>query len=137
MVAELALLPRERRVLVPGSRVAVTGAGGYSGRVLTRALLDAGVRVLNLTGRPEGGTPFGGGVESRSFEWARPDALERSLAGCEVLFNTYWIRFPRGAATHELAVERSGLLFQAARRAGVRRIVHTSIANLDPRSPLS
>ncbi|MBI5434757.1 MAG: NAD(P)H-binding protein [Planctomycetes bacterium] len=151
MDTELAVLPSKRLRLAAGARVAVTGAGGYSGRVLTRALLDAGIRVVNLTGAPDRPTPFGAQptpfaaqpapssaqVESRAFAWDRPGELERSLAGCEVLFNTYWIRFPRGAATHELAVRRSGQLFDAARRAGVRRIVHTSIAKPDLGSSLS
>lgn len=134
--ADPATLPTVRRRLRPGARVAVTGAGGYSGRALTRALLDGGVEVVNLTGDPTRPTPFGDRVRSIGFAWDRPEALARALEGCVALCNTYWIRFPRGAATHELAVARSQALFAAAARAGVPRIVHTSIAKPDPRSPL-
>lgn len=132
-----ATLPARRTLLAPGARVAVTGAGGYSGRVLTQALLDGDVEVTNLTGHPERGTPFGDRITTHAFAWDRPAELARSLQGCRVLFNTYWIRFPRGHATHELAVARSCQLFEAARQAGVARIVHTSIARPDARSPLS
>jgi NADH dehydrogenase len=45
------------------------------------------------------------------------------------LYNTYWVRFERGAATYAGAVQNSKALFHAARRAGVRRIVHLSITN--------
>jgi NADH dehydrogenase len=105
--------------------------------VLARALLDGGVEVVDLTGHPERGSAFGARVATVPFAWERPGELQRSLAGCRVLFNTYWIRFPRGGATHELAVARSAQLFEAARRAGVERIVHTSIVRPDPASPLS
>jgi NADH dehydrogenase len=55
--------------------------------------------------------------------------LEDELAGCEVLYNTYWIRFPRGGQTYRQAIERSRRLFAAASAAGVRRIVHVSVTN--------
>ena len=45
------------------------------------------------------------------------------------------MRFPHGEVTHETAVANSRLLFQAAARAGVRRIVHVSITHADPASP--
>jgi NADH dehydrogenase len=53
----------------------------------------------------------------------------RSLDGIDTLYNTYWIRFSGYGITHEDAVRNSTTLFEAAREAGVRRIVHVSIAN--------
>ena len=50
-------------------------------------------------------------------------------AGSGVLYNTYWIRFGRGRTTFDQAVENSKLLFEAAAKAGVGRIVHFSVAN--------
>jgi NADH dehydrogenase len=55
--------------------------------------------------------------------------LTRSLQGASVLYNTYWVRFNHGGATFDEAVANSRALIQAAREAGVRRIVHLSIAN--------
>src|SRR5208283_3415503 len=49
--------------------------------------------------------------------------------GAATLYNTYWVRFPRGNITYERAVENTRILVNAAREAGVRRIVHLSITN--------
>ena len=59
----------------------------------------------------------------------------RSLEGADVLFNTYWIRFPRDGADFASAVANSRTLFEAAGRAGVRRIVHLSVTNAAADSP--
>ncbi len=46
------------------------------------------------------------------------------------------MRFPRGGSTFETAVQNTSTLLSAARSAGVRRIVHVSIANPSLQSPL-
>ena len=53
-----------------------------------------------------------------------------------MLYNTYWVRFNHRTFTHAEAVRNTCTLFDAAKRAGVRRIVHVSITNPDERSPL-
>jgi uncharacterized protein YbjT (DUF2867 family) len=58
-----------------------------------------------------------------------------SLRGSTTLYNTYWVRFARGQATHELAVANSRTLFRAARTADVQRIVHLSITHPTIDSP--
>ena len=55
--------------------------------------------------------------------------LVRSLRGASVLYNTYWVRFNHGRSTFDQAVDNSRVLIQAAKEAGVRKIVHVSIAN--------
>jgi NADH dehydrogenase len=107
----------------------VTGAFGFTGRHVTELLLARGLRVRTLTGHPERPNPFGERVEARGFSWDDPAALAESLRGAEVLYNTYWIRFARGELTFQRAEENSRALFIAAREAGVRRVVHVSIAN--------
>jgi NADH dehydrogenase len=52
-----------------------------------------------------------------------------------VLYNTYWIRYNHRNFTRAQAVENSLILFDAARQAGVERIVHVSIANPSEDSP--
>jgi uncharacterized protein YbjT (DUF2867 family) len=109
---------------------AVTGAFGYSGAAIARDLLLAGHRVRTLTGHP-GRAPADTAVDVRPMDFGDPSALERDLRGVHTLYNTYWIRFPRGGATHYTAVANSRVLFDAAARAGVQRIVHSSITHAD------
>ena len=115
---------------------AVTGAFGYSGLHIARRLLDQGVAVRSLTGHPDRPDPFGGRVEVRRFHFEDAVRMRDALADVKVLYNTYWVRFARGATSHARAVEHSRRLFQAAVEAGVERIVHVSITNPSPDSPL-
>jgi NADH dehydrogenase len=39
---------------------AVTGATGYTGKDITKRLLEKGERVINITGHPGRMNPFGG-----------------------------------------------------------------------------
>ena len=107
----------------------VTGAFSYTGRYIARRLLDAGVRVRTLTGHPDREDPFGGRVEVAPLDFSDGGGLRRSMEGAGVLYNTYWVRFARGETTFERAVANSAALFEAARDAGVGRIVHVSITN--------
>jgi nucleoside-diphosphate-sugar epimerase len=106
----------------------VTGAFSYSGAAIARRLLAEGHQVRTLTGHP-GRAPAGTPIDVRPLDFAAPDELQRSLAGAHTLYNTYWVRFAHGQASHEAAVASSSLLFAAAKDAGVQRIVHVSITN--------
>ena len=111
----------------------VTGAFGYSGAAIARDLLAAGHQVRTLTGHP-GRAPAGTPIDVRPLDFTDAGALERDLRGARTLYNTYWVRFAHGEVTHETAVANSRVLFQAAARAGVQRIVHVSITHADPDS---
>lgn len=114
----------------------VTGAFGYSGKYIARRLLEAGKRVRTLTNSTQRHNPFGSLVEAHPYHFDRPDELVRSLDGAAVLYNTYWVRFDHRDFTHSQAVQNTLTLFDAARRAGVRRVVHISITNPSLDSPL-
>ena len=116
----------------------VTGAFGYSGKYIATRLLAAGVRVRTLTNSRQRANPFGGQVEAHPFNFDNPAALVESLRGAIVLYNTYWIRFNTTLPgfQHSVAVENTLKLFEAARQAGVQRVVHTSITNPSEDSPL-
>ena len=120
----------------PRDTAVVTGAFSYTGRYISRRLLDDGVRVKTLTGHPDRGDPFGGQVEAAPLDFSDPDGLSRSMQGATVFFNTYWVRFERGRTTFDRAVENSGVLFEAARKAGISRIVHISVSHASSDSTL-
>ncbi|MDP3185816.1 MAG: NAD(P)H-binding protein, partial [Anaerolineales bacterium] len=114
----------------------VTGAFGYSGKYIAARLLAEGRRVCTLTNSVKRANPFGGKVEARPFNFDRPDELVESLRGAEVLYNTYWVRFNYSFFKHESAVQNTLALFDAAKKAGVKRVVHVSITNPSEDSPL-
>ncbi|MBI4310184.1 MAG: NAD(P)H-binding protein [Chloroflexi bacterium] len=115
---------------------AVTGAFSYTGKYIARRLLAEGRDVCTLTGHPGRDDPFDGCVEVRPYAFDDPAGLARSLDGVDTFYVTYWVRFPLGRVTFEGAVRNTLALFDAARRAGVRRVVYVSITNADEASPL-
>jgi len=117
-------------------KIAVTGAFGYSGRYIAARLLAAGQEVITLTNSVGRENPFGNKVQAMPFNFDQPDRLRESLRGVEVLINTYWVRFDHRLFSHQQAVANTEVLFQAAKAAGVRRIVHVSITNPDINSDL-
>jgi NADH dehydrogenase len=107
----------------------VTGAFSYSGSCIAERLLDSGRAVKTLTYHPERRHSLRSRVHASPYRFDDPTALTRQLRGVNTLYNTYWVRFDHGTTTFANAVENSRMLFHAARRAGVARIVHVSIAN--------
>jgi NADH dehydrogenase len=115
---------------------AVTGAFGYSGRYIARRLLDAGHQVITLTNTVPATDPFAGRIRRFPLAFDRPGDLAASLWDVKVLYNTYWVRFNHPRFTHAQAVQHTRVLFEAARQAGVERVVHVSITNPSRTSPL-
>jgi NADH dehydrogenase len=114
----------------------VTGAFSYSGGHIAQRLLDQGRNVRTLTFHPDRQHALRDQVDVRRYTFDDPAELERSLEGVTTLYNTYWVRFDYGRSTFANAIENSRTLFFAAKRAGVQRIVHVSIANPSIDSPL-
>ena len=112
----------------------VTGAFSYTGQAIARALVAEGGDVWSLSRRQESLPDLPLRVEPLQF--VDEPLLVESLRGARTLYNTYWIRFPHGGVRFEDAVENSNILFRAARRAGIRRVVHVSVSNASPESPL-
>ena len=110
-------------------RIAITGAYSYTGKYIARRLLERGEDLITLTGHSERSDPFGGRVPAHPLNFENEDGLAASLKGADVLVNTYWVRFDRGANTQPRAVENTRKLISAASRAGVNRVVHISITN--------
>ena len=125
-------------------RVAITGAVSYSGRYIAKRVLDGGGEVVNLSRR---GVPIAMSLTSAEAEkleasrvrpvWEDVDGLAEAMKGCEVLFCTYWQRFVEksGDDAHVEAARRCERLFEAAKRASVRKIVFTSHTRASLESP--
>jgi len=109
-------------------KIAVTGAFSYSGKYITRRLLECGEEVITLTGHPNRPNPFDGQVKAYPLDFDET-SMAKSMQGVDVLVNTYWVRFDKGENTQPRAVENTQKLIKAARAAGVERVVHISIAN--------
>jgi NADH dehydrogenase len=114
----------------------VTGGYGYSGRYIAARLLARGERVRTLTNSTNRANPFGGRVEAVPLHFDDPNALRRALEGADVLYNTYWVRFDHKDFRQSSAIANTRRLFDAAKAAGVRRIIHVSITNPSAESPL-
>lgn len=113
----------------------VTGAFGFSGKYITARLIQKGLHVRTLTQKSPSISPFDGVVKAFPFNFDRPDQLAEHLRGVNVLYNTYWVRFNYSHFSHSEAVDNTLRMFEAAQRAGVRRIVHLSITNPSEDSP--
>jgi nucleoside-diphosphate-sugar epimerase len=114
----------------------VTGAFSYSGSRIAELLIESGREVRTLTHHQDREHPLRARVQAAPYRFDDLATLARSLEGISTLYNTYWVRFERDRTTFADAVANSRVLFEAARLAGVARIVHVSIANPSPDSRL-
>jgi uncharacterized protein YbjT (DUF2867 family) len=115
---------------------AVTGVFSYTGRAIAETLVGSGVPVRGLVRAVAVDHPLAGRVDARLVDLADEPRLVTALAEVDTLYSTYWIRYERGSMTFARAIDNAERLFRAARRAGVRRIVHVSVAGADPTSPV-
>jgi uncharacterized protein YbjT (DUF2867 family) len=107
----------------------VTGAFGFSGQQIAKRLLARGETVRTLTNHARPESSLYGKVQVYPLEFGSIEQLVAAMVGADVVYNTYWVRFPYGEMTHERAVKNTNQLILAAEAAGVRRIVHVSITN--------
>ena len=101
---------------------AVTGAFSYTGRFIARRLLEDGRRVRTLTNhshRP-GAEDVEAAVEVEPLRFDDRSRLIASLRGVDVLYNTYWVRFPHSGLDFDLAVGnfQRTLIEQAIQKSG-------------------
>jgi NADH dehydrogenase len=139
----------------PRPTAAVTGAFSYTGRYLTRRLLDAGYNVINLSGNPRpeavasfteeerthrlSSVPLDFSQTCPSFSASASSAtsLPAALEGVDVLFCTYWIRFAVDGDSHTKAADRVAGLFDLAKRVGVGKVVFSSHTQATESSPFT
>lgn len=112
------------------SSALVTGATGFVGMWVARQLVEEGVAVRVLV-RPESDRRNLSGLDVEVVEGdlRDPDSLKVAVAGCDEVYHVaafYSTAEDDGTLMYAINVGGTKELFKAARRAGVRRIVHTS-----------
>lgn len=120
----------------PGIAV-VTGAFSYTGSAVAKSLLARGFAVRTLTNRRAPVNDPGGPIETYPLQFEDPGRLSEAMRGARVLVNTYWVRYPYVGVGFDQAVLNTGILLRSAREAGVERVVHVSVSNPSPDSPLA
>lgn len=108
--------------------IAVTGATGQLGRPIIESLKSkvAADGIVALVRSPEKAGDLG--VEARAFDYSRADQLAPALAGVDTLMLVSSSEIGQRAVQHRNVIE-------AAKQAGVGRIVYTSVLHADT-SPL-
>ncbi|MBV8205253.1 MAG: NAD-dependent epimerase/dehydratase family protein [Acidobacteria bacterium] len=108
----------------------VTGATGFVGTHVARALLAAGAELRLLVRRHSDTRSVDDLAADRVLgDLLQPGSLSGAMAGCEAVFHVaadyrLWVRDPE--SMYRCNVEGTRALIRAARSAGVRRIIVTS-----------
>lgn len=110
-------------------RIAITGSTGQLGRLIVEKLRDevSVSDIVALARSPEKAADLG--VEVREADYEKPDTLAPALEDVDTLMFISASEVGKRAAQHHNVIE-------AAKEAGVKRIVYTSLLHADV-SPLS
>jgi dihydroflavonol-4-reductase len=108
----------------------VTGATGFVGAAVARALLRAGAEVRALTREGSDRSNLAAlALEVVSGDLSDAASLERAAAGCDALFHVaadYRLGARDPAQLYRTNVDGTRAIIEAARRAGIGRMVYTS-----------
>ncbi len=113
-----------------GDRILVTGASGFIGSAVTRALVARGAEVVALLEPGGDHTNLAGfDLERLDVDLRDADGVAGAVKGCRAVFHVaalyrFWAREPR--QFYEVNVGGSRNIMDAARAAGTERLVYTS-----------
>jgi NAD(P)H dehydrogenase (quinone) len=109
--------------------IAITGATGQLGRLVVNTLKAKvpTADIVALARSPAKAADLG--VAAREADYAKPETLDRALAGVDTLLLISSSEIGQRATQHRNVID-------AAKKAGVKRIVYTSLLHADT-SPLS
>ncbi|MFG1994548.1 NmrA family NAD(P)-binding protein [Actinoplanes sp. NPDC048988] len=105
--------------------VLVVGANGQQGGAVTRALLAAGVAVRGLVRDPAKGVP---GTEVAVGDLEDRDSLAEAVRGASAVFSMQMPPLKDGTFDFDGELRQAVNLIEAARAAGVRHFVHSSVS---------
>ncbi|MHC1558218.1 NAD-dependent epimerase/dehydratase family protein [Actinomycetospora sp. C-140] len=104
----------------------VTGATGFVGSAVVALLHERGHTVRAVVRDPARADVLPDGVERVAADLADAESLARAMDGCEGVFHLAAAVGAPGPEAHELNVGGTRRVVEAARRAGVGRLVYTS-----------
>lgn len=111
-------------------KVLVTGANGFVGSHLCRQLAKDGATVRALVRKGSDRRVLNGtAVDVVEGDILNPGSLDQAVEGCEHVFHTAaLVRFfvPDKAAMRQTNVQGTRNILESAKKAGVKRFVHTS-----------
>ncbi|HEX2844024.1 MAG TPA: complex I NDUFA9 subunit family protein, partial [Candidatus Limnocylindria bacterium] len=116
--------------------VAVVGATGFVGTSVVPQLAGAGYRVVAISRNGDRMPDWPASVAARSADVATGRGLDAAFEGADVAVHLVAIpRQTRGRSFEQVNVRGTERVVEAARRAGVRRIVHLSVLGVtdDPK----
>ena len=111
-------------------KVLITGATGFIGNHVTRLCLEQGDQVRVMVMPEEDRSPLAGmDVEFVEANLLDPASLDNAVAGIEQLYHlaalfAVWTKDPD--LHYKVNVEGAGFMMNAAKKAGVQKIVYTS-----------
>lgn len=108
-------------------KIAITGASGQLGKLVVAKLKEkvAPENIVALVRTPDKAEAFG--VEVREADYTRPETLDSALQGIDTLLLISSSEVGQRAGQHRNVIE-------AAKKAGVKRIVYTSLLHADTSS---
>jgi NADH dehydrogenase len=121
-------------------QVTVFGGSGFVGRAIVRALAPQGYQIRVACRRPELAEPTRtagdvGQVTVMRTNLRMPASVAAAIAGSQAVINAAGIPFQRGRQRYQAVhVEGARAIAEAARTAGVARLVHVSGLGADDRS---
>jgi uncharacterized protein YbjT (DUF2867 family) len=116
------------------NRVTVFGGTGFLGRRIVRCLSSSGAAVRAASRHPE--PAAGDNLEQIVADAHEESAVEAAIAGADGVVNSISLYAEHGGDTfHSVHVEAAARIARAARRAGVKRLVHLSGIGADAASP--
>jgi dihydroflavonol-4-reductase len=111
-------------------RIFVTGATGFVGHHVARALASEGAELRMLVRKTSNLSNLEGiSGETHLGDLAQPESLRSAIAGCDAVVHVaadYRLWIPDPQAMYRANVDGTRDLLRLAREAGVRRVVYTS-----------
>jgi NAD(P)H dehydrogenase (quinone) len=107
-------------------KIGITGATGQLGRIVVAQLKDkAGDNIVALVRDSQKAADLG--VETREANYDQPETLDKALQGIHTLLLISSSEVGKRATQHQNVID-------AAKKAGVRRIIYTSLLHADTTS---